>query len=133
VSYANKYAAKSEQKEVPSSYRNVGRFWGVVFNRECVAAATRVGLRNDGQRTLKREIKGLRDDLKGMIGDGRAKKHAPNGRTTVYFIRSIVDQRRIKERIKGISFQYQMCEGIGGCYSEPNLEESSDSYFCAVR
>ncbi len=38
VSYALKYAAKAEQKEIPSDYVNCGRFWGVYGDRECYAA-----------------------------------------------------------------------------------------------
>lgn len=34
AAYVGKYAAKLEQKEVPSSYRNVGRFWGIRGCRE---------------------------------------------------------------------------------------------------
>lgn len=37
--YASKYAAKQDQKGVPSGYENVGRFWGVCGNRETMAAS----------------------------------------------------------------------------------------------
>lgn len=36
--YASKYAAKAEQKEIPPNFVNVGRFWGVYGQRECLAA-----------------------------------------------------------------------------------------------
>jgi hypothetical protein len=48
-SYASKYAAKSDQKEVPAEFTNVGRFWGCRGARpvsggprspKCVSAAT---------------------------------------------------------------------------------------------
>jgi hypothetical protein len=38
VSYASKYAAKVEQKEVPPNFVNVGRFWGIYGDRRCLAA-----------------------------------------------------------------------------------------------
>jgi hypothetical protein len=40
ISYASKYAAKQEQKDVPSDYENVGRFWGVYGRRAVVSAST---------------------------------------------------------------------------------------------
>jgi hypothetical protein len=40
ISYATKYAAKQEQKAVPSDYENVGRFWGVYGRRAVVSAST---------------------------------------------------------------------------------------------
>ena len=40
ISYASKYAAKAEQKEVPENYKNVGRFWGVYGWRACLSAST---------------------------------------------------------------------------------------------
>jgi len=37
-SYAGKYAAKAEQKDVPPDFHHVGRFWGVYGLRSCLAA-----------------------------------------------------------------------------------------------
>lgn len=39
VSYASKYAAKLEQKDVPQNFVNLGRFWGVYGDRRCLAAS----------------------------------------------------------------------------------------------
>lgn len=39
ISYAKKYAEKSNQKQIPPEYAHAGRFWGVVGNRATVAAA----------------------------------------------------------------------------------------------
>ena len=40
VSYAKKYAAKQEQKEVPDGYHDCGRFWGIVGLKDRVSADT---------------------------------------------------------------------------------------------
>lgn len=40
ISYASKYAAKQEQKQVPEGFENVGRFWGVSGDRRRVSAST---------------------------------------------------------------------------------------------
>lgn len=40
VSYALKYARKSDQKDVPSFISNVGRFWGIKYERRPMAANT---------------------------------------------------------------------------------------------
>lgn len=56
ISYASKYAAKQEQKVVPSDYENVGRFWGVYGRRAVVSASTWVDAKdldgNNHQRPL---------------------------------------------------------------------------------
>jgi hypothetical protein len=38
IAYAAKYAAKQDQKMVPNGFQNVGRFWGIVGDREVMAA-----------------------------------------------------------------------------------------------
>jgi hypothetical protein len=43
ISYASKYAAKAEQKEVPENYEKVGRFWGIYGWRATLSASTWVG------------------------------------------------------------------------------------------
>jgi hypothetical protein len=39
VSYAKKFARKTVQKDVPTEYKNVGRFWGVLGVRKVMSAA----------------------------------------------------------------------------------------------
>lgn len=46
VSYAAKYAAKNEQKQVPEDYEHVGRFWGVSGLRALMAASCYVESRH---------------------------------------------------------------------------------------
>jgi len=43
ISYASKYAAKQEQKNVPDCVKNAGRFWGIYGNRTSVSAHTKCG------------------------------------------------------------------------------------------
>jgi len=38
IAYAAKYASKQDQKVVPAGFQNVGRFWGVVGDKEVMAA-----------------------------------------------------------------------------------------------
>lgn len=60
ISYASKYAAKSEQKIVPLGYENVGRFWGVTGRRTVLAAATFVsyldGMHHEGVKNVVRAM-----------------------------------------------------------------------------
>jgi len=70
-SYAAKYAAKQEQKEVPASFLDVGRFWGVVGRmrawaregRQVMPRLSAVILRRSpglAWATVKKAIQGLR-------------------------------------------------------------------------
>jgi hypothetical protein len=53
ISYASKYAAKAEQKEVPENYKNVGRFWGITGRRCCLSADTFVQASEAGSPDVK--------------------------------------------------------------------------------
>ncbi len=59
ISYASKYAAKMEQKEVPAEYKNVGRWWGVVGRRGRVSAATWVSVGDIKKTNVKQALNRL--------------------------------------------------------------------------
>lgn len=129
VAYANKYAAKSEQKEVPPEYVNVGRFWGACFNRECVSAATRVAVAKDGPIEVNRCLNRIKAALKRQIEDGLAARHAVNGRHTVFFLRSIDAQREMQRLITLLAAAYVATDGawilavpMPDCMAMPRLE-----------
>lgn len=74
--YAAKYAAKSNQKEVPKEYLNVGRFWGICGRRGTVEAATFVS-----QKTIESgEVSLLFDELKHLM---RARVHEGSAKLLV--------------------------------------------------
>ncbi|MEN6535739.1 MAG: hypothetical protein ABFD89_18895 [Bryobacteraceae bacterium] len=123
VAYANKYAAKSEQKEVPPEYTSVGRFWGVAMSRECVSAATRIALGASPPKRTARALGELKDGLKRMMSAGEVRKSRPNERATVYIARGLRAQRELKELIRGLAFAYQVESGIGNAFCEPLREE----------
>jgi len=123
VAYANKYAAKSEQKEVPPEYTSVGRFWGVAMSRECVSAATRIALGACPPKRTARALGELKDGLKRMMSAGEVRKSRPNERATVYIARGLRAQRELKELIRGLAFAYQVESGIGNAFCEPLREE----------
>ncbi len=50
--YVYKYALKSEQKEVPENYRNVGRFWGVWGEQAKTIKNTFAGVADEGNLLL---------------------------------------------------------------------------------
>jgi len=55
VRYAAKYAKKQEQKAVPKSFGNPGRFWGIIGNNTVSAATVHITLSNEAKnnRNLK--------------------------------------------------------------------------------
>lgn len=80
--YAAKYAAKSDQKEVPEGYINVGRYWGQRggprSEPKCpkvVAAAIPVGVRVH-MRALAREYERVRDAVRVLQPGARAVVYA---------------------------------------------------------
>ncbi len=80
ISYAKKYATKNEQKTVPNMFKNkknfekhgekvesVGRFWGVIFCRDVMAASTR-----DDRTSKIGELEQLIIDIEGALNEKMA-------------------------------------------------------------
>jgi hypothetical protein len=74
ISYASKYAAKSEQKIVPAEYDNVGRFWGVSGCRTIVEASTHIPSRLAAEYAY--SVDEIFDFIRLSMGNGRAKQIA---------------------------------------------------------
>lgn len=72
ISYASKYAAKAEQKDVPEIFLNVGRFWGVCGNRDVVAASTTISHDRLSDERISRCVKRLHGAVKEAIDSGKA-------------------------------------------------------------
>ncbi|MFZ2172420.1 MAG: hypothetical protein WAW61_22630 [Methylococcaceae bacterium] len=72
ISYASKYAAKAEQKDVPPGFENVGRFWGVYGCRIVVSADTFVSRRDQENSETIEALKKIETKLKTLVSQGRA-------------------------------------------------------------
>lgn len=59
ISYAAKYASKSEQKQVPGGYEKVGRFWGIRGSRDRVSRVTIEFMGSTGRKTGRPDVIGL--------------------------------------------------------------------------
>lgn len=70
ISYAVKYSAKSEQKDVPDGFSNVGRFWGVRGVRDTLGAVTKMDVCSQTE-AVQREIDSVLDQA---VFDGQIKK-----------------------------------------------------------
>jgi hypothetical protein len=89
ISYAAKYAVKSEQKEIPDEIKDAGRFWGVSGSRATMAASTFVSAEHMELKVVKRSINKLRDAIK----DGLRLKNLEKLKTnrdgiTIYVIKT---------------------------------------------
>lgn len=114
VSYASKYAAKPEQKDVPDEYQNVGRFWGVCFNRRCVSAVTRVLVRDDDtQPRVRRALSQVKRRLSVLLAERLAVKVSRVGQSTHYIIRDINEQLHMQGLIRSLAFAYVVENGVG--------------------
>jgi len=71
ISYASKYAAKAEQKDVPAGYENVGRFWGVYGCRVTMAADTFVSRADLEEGKVSYQVERLLNTVKLMIEAGK--------------------------------------------------------------
>jgi len=72
ISYASKYAAKMEQKEVPPGFEKIGRFWGVHGRRTTLSASTFVSRAQETKTEVKSAKIRLLTVLKRLIMEGRA-------------------------------------------------------------
>lgn len=72
ISYAVKYAGKSEQKDVPDGFSNVGRFWGVRGDRGTLGAVTKIDVTSQTE-AMERAIDNVLSDA---VFSGEIKKTA---------------------------------------------------------
>lgn len=98
-SYATKYAAKIEQKQVPDSFRDVGRFWGVWGLRKTLAAT--IGFRFNSEQKVQKVHRDMVDQLK-MVLKGRASvRNMPGTNTVCLYLRD----REVIEQVKSLMSQ----------------------------
>jgi hypothetical protein len=119
ASYVEKYADKTEQKDVPAGYENVGRFWGVVGFRGTVSAATFVAA--DVAR-VNREVAECFEGLKGKIRELLKAKQAKLIKKTedFYCVKLIGISPRVVMRceVNKLSMLTQYWEGLPDDYGE---------------
>lgn len=103
ISYASKYAAKQEQKAVPESFMNVGRYWGVSGLRKTLSANITVGVTPDNaqQVTESLEIAKKQLDLLAEAGHVRAVRTTRPGSWSYYAV-SDIGLKRIPRIMKDI-------------------------------
>lgn len=71
VAYAGKYAAKTEQKDVPEWVKNAGRFWGITGDRLAVSADTLVTPDEKAIPSVARALKTLKKITMTLNGAGK--------------------------------------------------------------
>lgn len=124
VSYASKYAAKHEQKEIPDFLKNTGRFWGISGDRLAVAAATIVSRETMRARPISTLLNRLKDRLRAGINEDKARimKKRETG-TRIIFMR---DQSFIQE-INSLCMQIEalnaICSSSKPIYIMPHHEQ----------
>lgn len=99
ISYANKYAAKAQQKDVPSDYTDVGRFWGVSGDRATVAADTWVESSNSKGSDTGKVISCLAKVINDATMDGKMECYRRESGVYVGLIHDKDTERRLKLRI----------------------------------
>lgn len=101
ISYASKYAAKQSQKIVPEGFGWSGRFWGVTGQRWTVAAAIYVERELQGEKSVKRRIDKLRDQLKDGLAQGKIRKlQAKEGNRNLYGAVYVVNDSKLKKEME---------------------------------
>lgn len=77
VSYAKKYANKTEQKELPDMFKNQGKFgrwWGVVGSREIVSASISLSSSMNGVFKYQKHSNLIDERIKSLEKQGKIKK-----------------------------------------------------------
>ena len=94
VSYATKYAAKLEQKQVPSNFSDVGRFWGVIGERSVMAATITIPQEN-AQNGL---FLAFRDEMRQLLTLFRTqvrRMNIPSTFTLGYYLKTDAIKRKV--------------------------------------
>ena len=100
ISYASKYAVKSEQKVVPESFGWSGRFWGVCGLRSTMAASIFVTSRMKGNAGVQNAIEGVKTSILDALATNKAIQ-LPKKREdcAVYVIKSAYDLAKIRKAV----------------------------------
>jgi len=96
ISYASKYAAKQEQKDVPPGFENVGRFWGVYGCRITMAADTFVSVSDGECSDVVTQRQRLNNKLESLVLQGKAEVFKREEGVLIMVIHHPVDQMTIR-------------------------------------
>ncbi len=132
ISYAGKYACKSEQKIIPEELQNCGRFWGVSGCRVTVSASTFVNSENMQNRRVLRSLNRLKDVLKGaLIRKHVVKLNTTRDNVTIYVVNESKTRQEISTCIWFLANNVQlMNHDPGSEYFKMNPELKEDIALC---
>lgn len=99
ISYASKYAAKAEQKEVPAGFEKVGRFWGVYGCRITVSADTFVSIGDRGDSDVRVHVQRIKNKLESLVLQGKAEIFKREEGVLIMVINHPVDQMTMRRLI----------------------------------
>lgn len=107
-SYAAKYAAKCDQKEIPSDILSAGRFWGVSGLRLCVSADTTVSAEDYSRRSIKRAVNELKDAVTKYVACGDARVVLQKEGVFVMYMKTMEAQMEILAKVRRIEMNNAM-------------------------
>jgi len=100
VAYASKYAAKRQQKIVPANFANIGRFWGVKGNSECMSATIVFRLQNMKNWLYDEFLSDLRRIIKNAGLKSSFKRFGPF--TFMLYLKN----EEVKKQISALFYRY---------------------------
>lgn len=103
ISYANKYAAKQEQKVVPENYENVGRFWGITGRNSTMAATAFVNNSEITQQNSNYVRKQLRLFINHLILIGECEIIKQDNEVGLYNIMNSNAQKKVRMYVSRIA------------------------------
>jgi len=104
LSYASKYAAKLEQKTVPSGYENVGRFWGVTGRRAVMSADVFVSTADLGKPGVVVAMNKLRNAMNMLVSMGEAQLIKREDGLVLANLLTEYAQRKMRARVSELIF-----------------------------
>lgn len=126
VSYASKYAAKQDQKEVPDFIKDCGRFWGVSGLRVVMAADTKIPEKMAAIPSVTRATERLKDILRDLVKKDEVRFKKMDGGTLCFFIKTKGARMQIQSacwRLETIA----LSNGGFPAYNMPHLESEEDA------
>jgi len=103
ISYAQKYAVKQQQKDVPDGYDSVGRFWGVSGHRATMSADTFVSRDARKDAGVAHSEKSLGIEINKLVHDGKATVYLRDHGVAVYILLRAEAYRRIMLKVSILS------------------------------
>lgn len=120
ISYASKYAAKQEQKDVPEGFEKVGRFWGVYGCRVTMSADIFVSNNDSTLSNVINTKRNVHSYLEKLVSEGKAEVLRREDGICIIVVHDLAKLQRLRYLVSALGAQ---CEHHHDLFHDAECDE----------